>query len=828
MQTRKIENAKLEMVDKFVRYTNMNIFLTGKAGTGKTTFLRGLAENPTKRLVILAPTGVAAINAGGQTIHSFFQLEFGPQIPEDSIDRSDMSQRDPADAIKRASALQYQKMSAVKLKIIRSLELLVIDEISMVRADLLDAVDAVLRRVRRNDKPFGGVQLLMIGDIHQLAPVAKEEEWALLRDYYKSVYFFDSHVLAKTPYCCIELDHIYRQEDRQFIDILNKVRNNHLDAESLKVLNSHYHPDFEPDDEDGYITLMTHNRQVDEINESKLNALKTKSLKFTAKVFGNFPETSYPTKAELELKIGAQVMFVKNDPSPEKQYFNGIIGRIVSYDKEDGLEVRCGDELIEVTPVTWSNFEYSINENTKEIEEKEVGSFTQIPLKLAWAITIHKSQGLTFDKLILDASLAFAHGQVYVALSRCTSLEGLVLKAKLSQSGLFNDLTINQFVTDLPSREPNEEQFEYNRKLYESQMLFELIDFHDIESDLNGIRKVVFANKGSFDATVSEKIAPKGQKFHEEVVEVSEKFKRQIGGILRDNFQIDNNLQLQERIKKGCSYFLDKLSDLDEIAALPFETDNKSVNEQIKKELDAFRTDFYVKKACLESCLGGFEMKKYLATKNKKIVEAEELNKSKKAKLTRKQLSRDDMKLFKALVAWREQVADALEVAETKIIPTTTLTAIAEKKPMSVKELKSLSKIGVTRLQRFGADILSIVLEHQGFKKKEFDDEESKEELELSSSVQRTKELIEEGLSIEAIAEKRNMSKSTIEQHVAELVLKGYADAKDFMSEEHYENIVEYFTETQDPSLGAAKDVLGEEYSWGELRIVLNEMKRES
>ncbi len=715
MQTGKIENGKLEMVDKFVRYTNMNIFLTGKAGTGKTTFLRGLADNPTKRMVILAPTGVAAINAGGQTIHSFFQLEFGPQVPNSKV-------------------LQYQKFSAVKLKIIRSLELLVIDEISMVRADLLDAVDAVLRRVRRNEKPFGGLQVLMIGDIHQLAPVAKEEEWALLRDYYKSVYFFDSHVLTKTPYCCIELEHIYRQEDRKFIDILNKVRNNRLDSESLAVLNSHYNPDFEPADEDGYITLMTHNRQVDEINEGKLNALKTKLLKFEARIFGNFPETSFPTKEILELKIGAQVMFVKNDPSPEKMYFNGKIGRIIGYDEDDGLQVRCDDEVIDVQPVTWQNFEYSINEETKEIEEKEIGSFTQIPLKLAWAITIHKSQGLTFDRLILDASLAFAHGQVYVALSRCTSLEGLVLKAKLSQSGLFNDLTINQFVAELPSREPNEEQFEYNKKLYESQILFELIDFHDIESDLNGIRKVVFANKGSFDASVSEKIVPKGQKFHEEVVEVSEKFKRQIGSILRDNFQIDNNLQLQERIKKGCSYFLDKLADLDEIASLPFETDNKAVNDQIKKELDVFKTDFFVKKACLEACLGGFEMKKYLKVKNKKVVEAEDFGKKK------------------------------------------------EKKP--------------------------------------------KEKREKGSSVRRTKELIDEGLTIDEIAERRGMTRTTIEQHVAELVLNGEVEARDFMSKEHYNNIVEYFEDTHDSSLGRARDVLGDDYSWGELRIVLNEIKK--
>ena len=736
MQTRKIENAKLEMVDKFVRYTNMNIFLTGKAGTGKTTFLRGLAENPTKRLVILAPTGVAAINAGGQTIHSFFQLEFGPQIPDDVIHTATANPTPGRDVPWRVSTMQYKKFSSVKLKIIRSLELLVIDEISMVRADLLDAVDAVMRSVRRNDKPFGGVQVLMIGDIHQLAPVAKEEEWALLHDYYKSVYFFDSHVLTKTPYCCIELEHIYRQEDRQFIDILNKVRNNCLDAESLRILNSHYHPDFEPDDDAGYITLMTHNRQVDEINESKLNALKTKLLKFTAKVFGNFPESSYPTKFELELKIGAQVMFVKNDPSPEKAYFNGKIGRIIGYDEDDGLQVKCDDEVIEVQPVTWSNFEYSINAETKEIEEKEVGSFTQIPLKLAWAITIHKSQGLTFDKLILDASLAFAHGQVYVALSRCTSLEGLVLKAKLSQSGLFNDLTINQFVAALPSREPNEEQFEYNKKLYESQMLFELVDFIDIESDLNGLRKVVFAHKRSFEDKLKETISSKGQKFHEEVVEVAEKFKRQIGGILRDNFQIGNNLQLQERVKKGCAYFLDKLADLDEIIESSVDVDNKEVKASFKSAFELLKSDIFVKRACLVSCMTGFDMKKYLTTKNKKIVESEEHGKKK------------------------------------------------ETKP--------------------------------------------KEKREKGSSVKRTKELIDEGLTIDEIAERRGMTRATIEQHVAELVLNGEAEAKDFMSREHHDNIVEYFEETKDSSLGRARDVLGEDYSWGELRIVLNEMRRES
>ena len=326
MQLQKIENPKLELVDRFVRYTNMNIFLTGKAGTGKTTFLRNLVKDTYKRHVVVAPTGVAAINAGGVTIHSFFQLPFGPQIPEGA----DIKFESGNDLQMRSQSARYQKISGEKLKIIRSLDLLIIDEISMVRADLLDAVDAVLRRVRRNSKPFGGVQVLMIGDIHQLAPVAKPEEWELLEPYYKSVYFFDSHVLQNIPYYCIELEHIYRQADAEFISILNKVRNNCLDNESLAVLNSHYKPDFEPDEKDGFITLMTHNRQVDEINESKLNALKTKTLTFTAKVTGTFPEYSFPTKVELELKVGAQVMFVKNDPSREHLYYNGKIGKVVS------------------------------------------------------------------------------------------------------------------------------------------------------------------------------------------------------------------------------------------------------------------------------------------------------------------------------------------------------------------------------------------------------------------------------------------------------------------------------------------------------------------
>ena len=823
MQTQRVENQKLEMVDKFVRYTNMNIFLTGKAGTGKTTFLRNLAKDTYKRLVIVAPTGVAAINAGGVTIHSFFQLPFGPQLPEDAL--NDVAAMRNETQV-RAQSAQYQKISGVKLKIMRSLDLLVIDEISMVRADLLDAVDAVLRRVRHSNKPFGGVQVLMIGDIHQLAPVAKPEEWELLEPYYKSVYFFDSHVLQKTYYYCIELEHIYRQSDSDFINILNKVRNNCLDAESLAVLNSHYKPDFEPDEKDGFITLMTHNRQVDEINESKLNALKTKTIKFEAKITGTFPELAYPTKSELELKVGAQVMFVKNDPSREHLYYNGKIGKIVSYDKDDGLFVKCDDEVIKVEPVTWQNFEYNINKDTKEIEEKEIGSFTQIPLKTAWAITIHKSQGLTFKNVILDASLAFAHGQVYVALSRCTSLNGLVLKTKLSQNGLFNDLKINQFTDAIPSMEPNEEQFEHNKTQYETEMLFELFDFHKIESDLGKIIGIVYKNRGSFERSVSKELPEIEQVFHKNVVDVGDRFHVQMARILQDNFQISNNLQLQERIMKGCAYFLSNIGFVEAVLEMPFQTDNAAVNEQVKEALDLLRGSVMVAKACLETCKNGFELKKYLEIKNRKIVEAEELGKKTTPTLKRRQFYGSDMKLFKALEKWREDVASALEIPESRVIPTTTLQAIVEKKPTTVKELKALSKVGTSRIQKFGSDILNIVLEHQGMSKMQFDDEESKIELDLKDTVLVTKNLIDEGLTLEEIADRRGMVLSTIQGHVSEMILKGYAFAKDFMTEEHYDTIVEYFTETQDASLGAAHDVLGEDYTFGELRMVLNEMKQ--
>lgn len=803
MKTDVFKNEKIEMLNRFVQNTDVHIFLTGKAGTGKTTFLRNLAIKSYKRMVIVAPTGVAAINAGGVTIHSFFQLPFGPIAPEGQS----------------LSLLSNMKLSRTKLKIMRSLDLLVIDEISMVRADLLDAIDAVLRRVRRSDKAFGGVQLLMIGDIQQLAPVARQNEWELLQDYYKSVYFFDSRVLQKNPYICVELDHIYRQNDTEFIDILNQVRNNRLDSNSLQMLNSRYIPNFKPDDNEGYITLTTHNYQADEINEEKLNAIDSETLTFNAEITGIFPENAYPTKEVLELKVGAQVMFVKNDPSPEKLYYNGKIGKIIAYDKDEGIKVRCDDEVINVTPVKWQNFEYTLNEETNEIEEKEIGSFTQIPLKTAWAITIHKSQGLTFEKVVLNAEMAFAHGQVYVALSRCTSLKGLVLNAKISNSVLYNDNTINAFVDKIPSLEPDEDRLRDEETKYHHQTIIDLFTFDELEMQINKLAKVVRENDNIFGKEAADKIAERRKKFREEVIDVAMRFARQVDSIVKSTRPQDDKTTssyLDERIRKASVYFFDKINDLENISDLIHETDNKNVNAAVKAVLDMIREIIYVKTACLNIAKDGFILDKYLEMKNKKIVESENL---KSVKLKGKTIDKEDKPLLNALMKWRHEKAMELEKEEHQILPTAVVNRITELKPVTIKELKSISKLGTTHIKSFGADIINIVLESQGFKKCEFDDEDSNREMNLSSSEMKTLELVDEGFTMEDIMKERGLSRSTIENHIIEIVKNGFYDAEDFVSKEHYEIINEYYEETGDPSLSSAREVLGEEFTYFELKI---------
>ena len=419
-------NEQLREAWEFVENTGTSIFLTGKAGTGKTTFLKTVVEKSKKRLIVVAPTGVAAINAGGVTIHSFFQLPLSPFVP----------------GTQTKNKFDFGKE---KRKIIASLDLLIIDEISMVRADLLDAIDNVLRRYKDRYQPFGGVQLLMIGDLQQLTPVVTPEDEIILKPYYDTPYFFGSKALKQISYVTIQLKTVYRQQDNLFISILNHIRNGQPTADDMQLLNQRYNPTFVPKAEDGYIRLTTHNNAANGYNNSELQRLSSESFSFNAQIEGNFPEYSYPTSPILTVKKGAQVMFIKNDPLG--RYYNGRIGHVVSVDS-DHIVVKCPDDSqnINVEPLEWENTHYKLNVETKEIESEVQGTFKQFPLKLAWAITIHKSQGLTFSHAIIDAVHSFAPGQVYVALSRCTSLEGLVLASPITPQAIINDEKVDNYI----------------------------------------------------------------------------------------------------------------------------------------------------------------------------------------------------------------------------------------------------------------------------------------------------------------------------------------------------------------------------------------------
>ena len=420
-------NFEVELARFIVEKTRRSLFLTGKAGTGKTTFLRDITRHTKKKHIVLAPTGVAAVNAGAMTIHSFFQFGLGAYVPGVV-----------------APQTGYHIRQA-KLDLIRNLDLIIIDEISMVRADLLDHIDAELRRIRRSYLPFGGVQLLMIGDLQQLPPIAHGEEEMILRQHYKSLYFFDCKALQNLEYSCIELKNVYRQNDSHFVDILNRARIGRLTPEDIDELNARYQPRFMPRPEDNYIRLVTHNRMVQNVNEGEMTKLDGDEYAFDAKVTGTFPPESFPTAERLVLKKGAQVMFIKNDP--DKRFINGTLGE-VCYLWKDKIKVRIADTgvTIDVEPMEWENIRYQLEETDKTVKSTTIGKFRQYPVRPAWAITIHKSQGLTFDRAIIDARAAFSPGQAYVALSRCRSLEGIVLSSPLRASAFMTDTTIDDFL----------------------------------------------------------------------------------------------------------------------------------------------------------------------------------------------------------------------------------------------------------------------------------------------------------------------------------------------------------------------------------------------
>lgn len=572
-------NKESIMAWNILEKTSANLFLTGKAGTGKTTFLKELKRKSPKRMVVLAPTGIAAINAGGMTIHSFFQLPLSPYLPGTTFGGGEQK--------------RYQ-FSKVKRNIIRSMDLLVIDEISMVRSDLLDAIDSVMRRYRKHDLPFGGVQLLMIGDLHQLPPVVTEQE-TLLRQYYDTPYFFSSKALQQASYLTIELKTVYRQQDDRFISLLNQIRENRATDETFQALNQRYIPNFTPPANGNYIRLTTHNAPANYINEQELAALPTKSYSFTAEVEDNFPETSYPADYKLVLKQGAQIMFIKNDA--QHRFYNGMIGEVVRI-SNDEIIVRSKDtgEEFELEQMEWTNSKYTLNEDTKEIEETVEGVFRQYPVRLAWAITIHKSQGLTFEHAIIDASHSFTHGQTYVALSRCKSLEGMVLSQPLSRSAIICDQTLDSFNGNIVA--PTQETISALELQYSVQMIYELFDFRQMQSSYEFLMRCLV----EFFSSKYPRLLSEYQQLSvvfKSLNAVSDKFRIQYTQMLTADSDMSQPA-LQDRIHKGAKYFWQKMGVItDLVKKTNVTTDNKTAKKQFQDRFSTFAEEAKLKPSLL-------------------------------------------------------------------------------------------------------------------------------------------------------------------------------------------------------------------------------------
>ncbi len=721
------DNPELNLAYEYLTRTNKNVFLTGKAGTGKTTFLRNLTKTINKRHVVLAPTGIAALQAGGTTIHSFFQLPFHIYIPGTDV--------------------KTRKFRKEKINLIRSLDLIIIDEISMVRCDILDEIDFLLRRFRYNarNKPFGGVQMLFIGDLSQLPPVTTETDCEELRQYYDNFYFFSAKALQNSSYITITLQHIYRQSDREFINILNAVREDKLTPDIVETLNKRYVADINKNIPENYIVLCTHNQQADSINNIKLDQIDRKEVVYTADVQGDFLENFYPNSFELKLKEDAQVMFLKNDynngASGKKRYYNGKIGKIKEL-HENHIVVRCpeDDEDITVERYTWESIKYDIDKKTKNIEANIVGTFSQFPLRLAWAVTIHKSQGLTFDKVVINSNKAFSHGQVYVALSRCRSLDGIILTAKFNTNSVMLDKNITMFNTNSLINPPNETTLHTAQQNFLIENIITIFDFSDFTTKITKLAYLIRSSVIGTFPKIAEKCLAIIDRYQTDIAKVSTTFVKWLNNFNRPTTlsteQIDKCIARCLKAKEYYAANIDFLNDLF-LDLINIELDNAEDNITLKELIISLSVEKEIKCRFLQFFNEKFESIGFMELKNNLLAQGNSLplvsiigdmaketptQIASKPKQTSDNLqSKDkqetssdieDEELFNALRLWRAKVAKEKNIPAYYVISQKGLIALSNEKPTTKSEFLHLKYLGKKTFENYGEAILEIIKEH--------------------------------------------------------------------------------------------------------------------
>ena len=822
-------NEIFQLAIQLVNQSNRNIFLTGKAGTGKTTFLKYIRENSPKQMAIVAPTGVAAINAGGVTIHSFFQLPLSPFIPETKgTGFTSVSQ----EVFNKHSLTSRLRLNSEKKKVIQQLELLIIDEISMVRCDTLDAIDTVLRHVRRRAaERFGGVQVLFIGDMLQLPPVIKEQEWSLLSDYYSGQYFFDSKVLQEEPPVYVEFNKIYRQSDEQFIDLLNQVRNNELDEEGMKILESRFQPAFRRRKQDGYIILTTHNNKAAEINANELGNLTSRLFSYEAEVQDEFSDRAYPADEILHLKVGAQVMFIRNDSSDKgKRYFKGKIGT-VSKLETDKIFVLCedGEEEIEVSKEKWENIRYTLNKTTRQLNSDVLGSFTQYPLRLAWAITIHKSQGLTFEKAIIDAGEAFAPGQVYVALSRCTNLDGMVLQSRVRSSRLFSDPRIVDFSQRSSSSGQLQQELIIAKKSYQLALLISSFDFLLAVNSGKELLEYLLEHTSSFNPesfSWNEELLEKMDKLQE----TAKRFQPQLQSLSLQAETPETNQLLQERIKAAAGYFvIETGSFIQFIQQSPAVTDSRLHSKEYNESLREIYAQLAMKKFMFEGLKEGFNIEEFNQRKQRFVLPPISVNAY--AGATQKRVDSPHPALHQQLRKLRDTICSRKDLPIYIVAGSNTIDEMAMYLPQTLTELRKISGFGDAKIHQYGQQFLDVILEyctnnklssliHEKSPNRERKEKTGPAKMKGDTYAE-TYELYKKGKTVADIAKERNLTIGTIETHLAKFVRRGDIKIEELVSREKLVIIESAVKEYTSGSITPIKQKLGDDVSFGEIRLVM-------